>query len=514
MLSQLFFANFHFGINVFAAFVFFTTGWLYLDSWKIARQIKSDLVRSIGLFLLAAVAIVQASSLTIPALILSTQIVKIIALCLIFGSLAVEPILHLPEKKAAAIFPFILLTSSLVPLSAGLLFLIAILYFRKSTDGNDKQIKPAAWAFLFLALAELINVAFFASDTTIVVWSKLLARYGLLWNASHLLELTGIIILGLWTWGYLRFKADIQLFITVVSFTLLVFMATTISFTFLLLRNLEADTFTQLKTDVGMMEYALERLKLEALADARAVAKNTDVQSAFLQGESKKLFKLTSEFMLAQETNFLAVASSSGKVVMRAEDREKTGNSLLENPIFKSAISGTPLVTVEAKEGPIVPEIEILAADSFADNAGVVITGFRIDNAFVDGVKTTTGLDTSVYSQDVRVATTFIAPDGKSRFLGAKEADNKILSAVLEKGEVYAGPSQILNQPFYTAYAPLKNAGDENIGMLFVGKPQKELFEAAQKSIQLTFSTSALFIILSIAPAYWISRYIKENIKA
>ncbi len=514
MLSQLFFANWHFGINIFAAFVFFTTGWLYLDSWKIAKQTKSDLVRSIGFFLLALVAIVHASTLTLPLLILIAQMVKIFALVLIAGSLMVEPILHSPGKEAAVIFPFILLTNSLVPISAVLLFLIAGVYFRQSTEGKTLEIKPAAFAFLALAMAEIINSAFSASNTTIVVWSKLLASYGFFWNASHFLEFIGIIILGRWTWSYLRFKADLQLFITIVSFSLLVFITTTATFTFLLLRNLEADTLGQLKVDVGVMQYAMERLKSEALADAQAVAKNSGVQNAFLQGDDKKLFALTSEFMLSQKTNFLTVASSSGTVMARAEDREKTGDSLSENPIFKSAISGIPLTTVETKEGIIAPEIKVSAADSFVNNTGVVITGFSIDNAFVDGVKATTGLDTSVYSQDLRAATTFIAPDGKSRFVGTKETDEKILKTVLEKGEIYTGPARILNQPFYTAYAPLKNVKEEKVGMLFVGKPQKQLFETAQKSIQLTFTTSALFIILSIAPAYFVARYIKENIKA
>jgi hypothetical protein len=514
MLAQLFFANFHFGLNIFEALVFFTTGWLYLNSWKVDTQTKSDLARSTGFFLLAAVAITNASSLSLPAVVLLIQIVKIMGLCLIAGSLAVEPILHLPKKEAAIIIPFILLTDSLVPLSAALFLLVAFIYFRKSTEGCTKELGLVALAFFFLGLAELTNSAFFASDTTIVTWSKLLAEYGVFWNASHLLELTGIVILGLWAWGYLRFKAHLQLFITIDSFSLLVFIATTMTFTYLLLRNLEADNLAQLKTDVGMMQYAMERLGLEALADARAVAKNSDVQKALLESDKEKLFELSSEFMLDQETDFLAVASSSGKVAVRAEDREKTGDSLMENPIFKSAISGTPTVAVTAREGVIAPELEVLAGVSFEKNTGVVITGFRIDNAFVDGVKITTGLDTSVYSNDARVATTFVAPDGKSRFVGTKETNNKILTAVLEEGEIYAGPAKILNQSFYTAWAPLKNAESENVGMLFVGKPQKELFETAQKSIQFTFTASAFFILLSVAPAYWVSRYIQQNIKA
>ncbi len=514
MLSQLIFANFHFGLNIFGAFVFFMTGWLYFDAWKVAKNIKSDLVRSFGFFLLAVVTIVYASTLIIPGLNFWMQMVKIFALSLIVGSLAVELILYPSYKKAMVLLPFGLLADSLVPLSAVLFLLVALLYLRKSTEGKDKQIRPVALAFFFLAFAELINIASFASGTTIVLWSKLLAEYGLFWSASHLLELTGFVVLGLWTWGYLRFKVNFQLFITIISSCLLIFMVTTASFTFLLLRNLEIDTLAQLKTDVGVMQYALKRLEMEALADARAVAKDAAVQSAFMQNEDEKLFELTSELMLTQKTNFLMVASASGEVVARAEDYERIGDSLLENYLFKSAIAGQPSVTVEVEQGAVVPEIQIQAADSFVNNTGVIITGFSVDNAFVDGIKASTGLDTSVYSQDTRAATTFIAPDGKSRFVGSKETNEKILSTVIEKGEIYTGSTTILNQPFYTAYAPLRNAESENLGMLFVGKPKKELLETAQKSRQLTFAASAVLIVLSVFPAYYVSRHIKENIKA
>ena len=85
---------------------------------------------------------------------------------------------------------------------------------------------------------------------------------------------------------------------------------------------------------------------------------------------------------------------------------------------------------------------------------------------------------------------------------------------MLEKGEQFTGPAEVLNQPYYTAYSPLKTADGEVVGMLFVGKLQTELFAAADRSIQLTFLGSALLMILSTIPAYFVARYIKENTKA
>ena len=153
-------------------------------------------------------------------------------------------------------------------------------------------------------------------------------------------------------------------------------------------------------------------------------------------------------------------------------------------------------------------------ATELAEIIGTVVTGFTVDSAFVDGVKTVTGLDAAVFGGNTRAATTFVAPDGKSRFVGTKEANEKVLSKVLEKGEIFIGPTQILNQPFYTAYSPLKTLEDEIIGMLFVGKLQTTLLETAQKSIELTFLGSVILMILSVPPTYFVSRYIQEHLEA
>jgi len=516
MLAQLFFTNLHFTIKVLVALAFFATGWLHFGSWQLEKEGKSLLVRSLGFFLLSVVAIGQAVSIDLELITFLLQITKLVGLLFILASLLKEPLLTLPKKEAAAI-SLLLISESLIPLSAVLYFIIALTYLRKSTEGYEKQSRPMFFAFLLLALSELITVSFFAQGSPVVFWSKLLAKFGSVWIASHALEFIGIIILGVWTWGYIRFRAQAQLFIIFITSSLVIFTITTFSFTFLLLRNLETDALSHLKTDVGVLRYALDRLQSEALAHAKVISENSVLKEAFAGGDTDKLYYTSLEFMLSQETSFLDIATASGKVVMRAEDKEKIGDSVSENIVVKSALIGKPRATVAVKANQIAPEIQIRAATPITDGAttsGALVTGFAIDSAFVDGVKQVTGLDVSVFAKDTRAATTFVAPDGKSRFIGTKESDQNILSTVLEKGEQFTGPAEVLNQPYYTAYSPLKTADGEVVGMLFVGKLQTELFAAADRSIQLTFLGSALLMILSTIPAYFVARYIKENTKA
>lgn len=516
MLAQLLFTNLYFTIKVFASLVFFATGWLHFGSWSLVKKDKTLLARATGFFLLSLVSIFQATTIEIEALVFLSQIIKILGLTIILSSLIKEPLLSPPKKEALGI-SLPLLSQSLIPLSAVLHLIIGLIYFRKSTEGYEKQIKPLFYAFFMLSISEFITIFFLASNTHLVFFSKILAQFGTFWIAAYIAELIGVGILGIWTWGYLRFRAQAQLFIIFITSSLIIFTATTFSFTYLLLKNVENDALGHLKTDVEVLHYALNRLQAESLADAKVISENSVIKDAFNSEDSQKLYDATLEFMISQETSFLDIASSSGKVLMRAEDNEKTGDSLSEDTVVQSALKGIPLATVAIIEKPIAPDVQIRASAPIIENnkfVGVVITGFNIDSAFVDGVKEITGLDTSIFAGGIRAATTFKASDGKSRFIGTKESNSEVLSKVLQKGEIFIGPTEVLNRPFYAAYLPLKTAEGQVIGMLFVGKLQTELYEAAERSIQLTFLGSVILMLLSTIPAYFVAKYIKENIKA
>jgi methyl-accepting chemotaxis protein len=127
----------------------------------------------------------------------------------------------------------------------------------------------------------------------------------------------------------------------------------------------------------------------------------------------------------------------------------------------------------------------------------------------VDGIKSATGLDVAVYGNTTRSATTFIAADGKSRFIGVKEENDHIKKTVLDQGAVYVGGVDILNTAYFTAFAPLIDSDKNPIGMLFVGVEQSSVFQTAARSIQITFvfSIGVLFVLFIFS--YLLGRYIR-----
>lgn len=485
--------------------------------------------RSAGFFLYALASIIHAAQVEQALFSLPFGIAKVAGLALIIEGMLLEPIQPLPgaQKKdqgkgVAAFLPVAsigeLLQIGVQPffavISAALSLVISVLYFRLAGVGLERQQVAAFRAFLLLALAEAIGFFSIFSTSTNIFISKLVSIFGPLWAAEHLIKFFAFAVLGTWVWGYLRFRLREEIFIIFVTSVLAVFLFTTIAFVTLLLQNLQQDALARLKTDVKVLDFAVESLKAEALSDARAVASNANIITALKEGNRDELFALSQKFLLSMGTDFLVITNSAAEVEIRGEDKDRFGDSLSDNLAVVNALLERPLVTVVKREGVLAPRIFIEAAVPIQDPGilGSALTGFIVDDAFVDRVKEITGLDASVFGGNERSATTFIAPDGKSRELGTVEADPNIGRTVLVRGEIFVGSSIIFNQPFFTAYLPLKDANGEVVGMLFVGSPQTTILEAAQETFRLTFLLSSFLMLLSLVPSYFISRYIHSQI--
>lgn len=460
MLYSFLFSNIHFALTIFGALVFFASGWLYFDSWKLDKK-QRTIIKSTGFFLVALAYGIHATTIQAPIFLFTLQIFKALGLLIIATSLLFEPLPGNPNKpqnnlqQNTVLFPFGIANIISSVLSAILMLFVSFVYFKRSIAGYEKQLRPAFYAFLLMAISEFLSFSFFFKNTSIVFWSKFLSDYGFVWITAHALELLGFVILGAWVYGYTRFRLNVQLFfITIISF-LFIFLITTFIFTYSLLKNLENNTFSHLKTNVNVLHYALDGLKQQALTNARSIAGDSDIYEAVVQRDSDKLYALTSQFLISHNTNFLIVTTLTGEVLMRAENRDRIGDTLASDPLVQNALNNNFLSTVMTTPGILAPVVQVKAASGIpnrnaSDSAklvGVVVTGFLIDNAFVDGVKSLTGLEASVFADNIRVATTFLDPDGKSRSIGTKETNSKVLDQVLNKGSMYAGDLQIQNHP-------------------------------------------------------------------
>ena len=132
---------------------------------------------------------------------------------------------------------------------------------------------------------------------------------------------------------------------------------------------------------------------------------------------------------------------------------------------------------------------------------------------WVDGVKNATGLEASLYADNVLSATTLLSSNGKARPLGVKEENGSVKDEVLIKGQPYVGGLSILNVAYFVADLPIKDVDNSIVGMFSVGRRQSSLLLAAGHSIELTFLVTVILLILSIFPVLLISRYLTRQLK-
>jgi len=535
LLAQFLLVNVHFVLSLLAALVIFAVAWLYFDAWLNNKDFK-DGYKLLGFILLTISFVVQSTlieqSLLEHALLGSETMVIIRSffritgyLTLIIGQIIV-PLQPLPEyrkkkakKRSTKVFILPLIGIAATELSSFLFPILAIitafLYLRRATVGLEHHLKQIALGFIILSFSELVGLAYLFRSTDNITISNLVAPFGPLWIFERFLLAVAVFILGRWVWSYLLKRFETQLFMIFTTSVLTIFLLTTIFFTFATLSNLRGDILESLKTDVGVLSYTIESKKAEALSDVQVIAQNAEIIAAVTESDRKKLSDLVVPILLAKKQASLVIVSDTGAILMKAEEPERVGGSLSNDILISEALSENEITSIVTKEGVIAPIVAVRAATPIISEnevIGAVMVGVDIDNAFVDGVKKATGLDASIYADNIRSATTFIAPDGKSRWIGIKEETEKVKSAVLVNGEIYTGSVQLLNVPYFAAYAPVKNIDNNPVGMLFVGRPEVSILQTASSSIELTFITTAVLLILSIFPSYFVSKYIVSQI--
>lgn len=533
--SQFLLEQGHFCVNLITAFVFFATSWLYFDAW-LNKKIPRESIKFLGFLLLSFSFVAQATFIEqtllqeplfgVDTVLFLTSFFRLLGYIFLVVGLFLDPLQAKPTvpgfqpeafSKAILLIPLGFSLSVAAPLFFPVFCLgIGFLYLRRATIGFEAHLKPTSFVFFILAFSEFLSLASLFRNTQNPEMANLVSPFGSFWILEHLVLFLTALLLGWWVFKYLLKRIQVQLFMVFIVSTMAIFLLTTVTFSFLLMRSLENDVLNHLQTDASIFEYAIAGKKGETLSDAQLVAQNPEVQKAISEGDRPKLKEQAITILLTKKKDFLVIVSQTGEVLARGEDWERVGDSLSDDSLVKRALAGGSLSSVVNKEAVLAPEVSIRSAAPIkvGENvSGAVVVGVVIDNAFVDGVKEATKLDVSIYANNLRSATTFISPDGKSRWVGIAEETPVIKKAVFNERRQYRGSVSILNSSYLAAFAPLTDIDNNVVGMLFVGKPQVSVLQSAGRAIELTFIVAALLMVLSIIPAYLMSKYIAYQIK-
>jgi len=537
---QFFGQNIHFALSMLAALVFFAVFWLYFDAWLGESHKKNkDVLKWVGFLLVSISFLVHATLIEQTDLgrsVLggtSETIATILRLLgyvgIIIGQL-VDPLQKKPatksleeelqEPKITKTAPAAAGSTSVfgavygLPMAAGV---IAVLYWRRATTGLERHLKPVAIAFGLLFCFELVSVSELWRNTSNPNLFNLVKAFGPLWIISHGFLLAATLVLGRWVWRYLTERFLSQLFMIFTGVVLAIFLLTTVSFTYLLMRNIQNDSLGNLATAANVLNYAMDSKKAEARANAEAIAQNPKIAEAILAKDHKALAALTGEVLATKKLSGLTITTSSAQILLRAESPDRWGDSVSSDPLVRKALIGQPSSTLVSTEGVLAPVMSIKSAVPIRDGSntiiGTVSAAVIADSAFVDGIKNSTGLDSAIYSTNVLSATTLTAPDGKTRQIGIKQNSRAVKDRVLTKGQTFKGSLSLFNRPYLAVYAPLKDVNNNVVGMLFIGQPQSSALQSASRSIELTFTLAVILMVMAIIPAYLMARYIAAQLK-
>lgn len=498
MWLPFFLQNANFALTLLAALVFLGISWLYFDSWLIKKS-NSVIISVIGFLLIAISFFCQAVYLDLP--LLSASGYLLVAISLIFDPLQAKP------SQSHLLFPF---TSALVISTPFFSLLVTLLYLRRAILGLERHVLPVSIGFAFISVANFLSLASLWNTSTKFSVYQLTAEFGPIWIIEHLALLVGTLILGRWLFSYLLKRLFSQLFMILTLITLSLFLATTVSFTSLLLSNLQTQSLAQVSMNTQVLSFVLSSKRQELISTAQLLSANPDIASLSAQNARGPLSRLIGPYLQSKNLSSIYITNSQGQVIARGENPSHVGD-FPSDPIIKHALLGQTLASISITSGPLYPTISLTAASpiSSASGSGVIAISSLIDNAFVDGLKANTGLDASVYGHTILSATTLSSDT--NRPLGVTEFRTYITDPVLTSGKSWSGPVDLLGIPYFANYQPLLDSDNVPVGMLFVGQPQSEIYQTASQSIHFTFLITTILLILSILPTFLISRYISRQ---
>lgn len=534
--------NVHFAISLLASLASFAVFWLIFDAWterkKWQEAIKWSGFLALALGLLVNGAVIDNGSIIPGHLASVTAIVslwlRILGYVLIAAGQLIDPLMKRPEvapeadiieeiaegddanKQAHAVGVGAAAIAKLIALPL-LSLTVAGLYWRRATTGLERHLRPVAGGFVALSIFEALNALGAWQSTSNPLVYRWVQNYGPIWWVAQLALLVGGVVLGRWVWQYLTKRLLSQIFMVLVTATVIIYFASTGAFSFLLLHSTRSQALDDLSTASHVLDYAIASKQAETTAQAEAVAAQNGVADAANNADHKAMTAAVGNFAAEHQLSSLVITDGDGKVLLRAEDPERWGDSLSSNSLIQRALIGREVSSVGVQKGVIAPAVQLITARPIRNTKGLVVgtvtVARGISSGFVDGIRADTGLDSTVYGGSQRAATTLTDPDGLHRAVGLKETNTAVLTRVLQQGKSYDGETDFQNRRYLAAYTPLKDVDNNTVGMLLVARPADSLLATAGRSVELAFLVAIALLALSIVPVYMIAQKISGGVR-
>ncbi len=474
--------NLHFALELVGALVFFVMGWLAVDAYVVNKH-YSSFMRVLGFCLIGIWQIIHAFSFGGDVVNFIGLFTYLLGLILLFSGFLTVP-------RLAAVSAVILIPSFNGTLPFFQVIIAVVL-------GGI-----ALWrGFLFLAVAAAIQVIARAQNSD-----------SMLWYLTHILEAVGFAFFVFWVWQYLRLRVRESLVLIFISMTLFIATVVTLAFSTILISKIEQETRGNLLINAKVFDFSVGKLTEESGAEAKLIAADPVVALGVSVDDVAGLQSKLTQYIESEKLGLLLVTDKSGTVLMRAHSPDERGDSIAKERAVEEALIGNNFSTIEFS--PAEKFSVRSSAPIYKDGkvVGTVVAGFPLDNVMVDRIKKITGLDTTLYQADTSIASTALAPDGRSRLTGVALADTGVKQSVLVDGQTATARVVIKNTPFLASYLPIKNGDGVIVGMFSAAKPQADIVEIANSTNRLTLITVTLLLLLLALPLFSLTKRLLAGI--
>lgn len=254
------------------------------------------------------------------------------------------------------------------------------------------------------------------------------------------------------------------------------------------------------------LEYIIDEKKNRAINSVKWFENSEVLIKGISENNREDIIALGKKAINNFGLDYLVVTDINGKVIARAHEPDKFGDSIINQANIQNAIRGDTTVGIE--EGAVV-KLSIRAGCPIKDEQGkilgVISTGYVLSDEFVDEVNKTLGCNITIFDGMERVGTTL--KDNEKRMTGTKLDDNEIQENVLKKGKSISKLMEISDKHYYSVYSPLLNVNDEIVGMSFVGV-EAEVVDSL--ITQLTIYQSVIYFITLLLSLLILSFILKK----
>ncbi|MCH5193803.1 MAG: cache domain-containing protein [Oscillospiraceae bacterium] len=263
-----------------------------------------------------------------------------------------------------------------------------------------------------------------------------------------------------------------------------------------LFNYIEMETFTN-SSEVAV-NVLLENFQTKADETsilATLISQSDEIKRSIAERDTASILKLWNSIEKSNAI-FAVFTNSEGVVVLKTDNCNLSSTGIFD-------------ITSGSKSG-LFSDVEayLYYSTSIKFDGGAVAVGFSYsDNTILDDLKEQTNNQVTVFSDNLRIATTFMDENGV-RQVGTTMLDN-IYDVVITNGQKYQMETELFGEPYLATYTPIKDSTGSVRGAFFTGSPMSELKGNLRMMVMVGVGVG---VVLLIAAAFILIIFITQRI--